>query len=558
MARNTIGKVERNVMNVKRAILLIVFVCCFLVGLSSSVIAQDNKARIEVGKIEAKDCSQGQADEIGEMLAETLENSGKYILGATADFTVEGKVKSFKPEVKEGGAFGALKKKALGSAGAKSKTAEIEIEFKVKNASAGKEIDKFKVKGKSSDWSLNATNAAWSSGIGLKGSLKDFSGEPMEDAIKELLAKTAGKINDAIPSDFFKYSGDEQVAQAQEAGGPSASTGSSKETASGSAGAAAEDMTLYKKYDFVPGDKVIFYDDMKGEEEAEFPLRWNLKRGVFEVVRLGKEYWIMCTDNGTIRPKLADAPLPDKYTVELDFYVNKDKKNVGSITIIWLDSKGKNIGEYQFGGGTGTSLTLLGHRYADQYLPEYLNKGVHTMRIMATSRSMKCFLNEIRTANVPKVEGFNPVGFEVYISPYNDPTNPSLIRGFRFAEGGKSMREQLDETGKIVTHGILFDSGSHTIKGTSYKTLKNIGTLLTDDPELRLSIEGHTDSDGADDYNMSLSERRAASVRDYLIAQYGIAADRLESKGWGETKPLDTNDSAEGKANNRRVELVKL
>ncbi|MCK4858330.1 MAG: OmpA family protein, partial [candidate division Zixibacteria bacterium] len=136
--------------------------------------------------------------------------------------------------------------------------------------------------------------------------------------------------------------------------------------------------------------------------------------------------------------------------------------------------------------------------------------------------------------------------------------SPTLFRGFRFAEGGKSLREQLDETGKIVTHGILFSSGSHKIKGESYKTLKNIGNLLTDDPELRLLIEGHTDSDGADDYNMNLSQRRAESVRSYLINEYGIAGERLEAKGWGESKPIDTNNSPEGKANNRRVELVKL
>jgi outer membrane protein OmpA-like peptidoglycan-associated protein len=159
---------------------------------------------------------------------------------------------------------------------------------------------------------------------------------------------------------------------------------------------------------------------------------------------------------------------------------------------------------------------------------------------------------------VPKIEGFAPVGFQIYLRPKRDESNPTLFRGFRLAEGGKSMRDQLDETGRIVTHGILFDSGKYTIKGESYKTLKEIGELLTDDPNLRLSIEGHTDTDGADDYNMSLSQNRAQSVKAYLMSSFGIDASRLESKGWGETKPIDTNDTAEGKANNRRVELVKI
>jgi OOP family OmpA-OmpF porin len=333
---------------------------------------------------------------------------------------------------------------------------------------------------------------------------------------------------------------------------------SAEEETKTDSGAVAEDMTLYTKYDFVPGDKVIFYDDMKGEEEAEFPSRWKLDRGVYEVVRLGKEYWIMCTDDGSVRPKMPEAPLPPMYTVELEFYNNGPEHSGNYFYIYWVDGEGKNIGEFDVYGNDATYLSINNQTLADKPLPAKLTKGVHTMRIMATKTSIKCYVDEVRVANVPKVENFNPVGFRVRHRPYNDPDNPTLFRGFRFAEGGKSMREQLDETGKIITHGILFDVDSYRIKGESYRTLKQIGQLLQDDPELRLSIEGHTDSDGSDEHNATLSQNRANSVRDYLISTYNIDADRLEAKGWGESKPIDTNDTPEGKANNRRVELVKL
>ena len=75
------------------------------------------------------------------------------------------------------------------------------------------------------------------------------------------------------------------------------------------------------------------------------------------------------------------------------------------------------------------------------------------------------------------------------------------------------MKEQLDEAGRIVTHGILFDSGSDKIKAESYKTLADIGGLLTGSPELRLSIEGHTDSDGTDAANLELSQKRATATK---------------------------------------------
>jgi OOP family OmpA-OmpF porin len=88
--------------------------------------------------------------------------------------------------------------------------------------------------------------------------------------------------------------------------------------------------------------------------------------------------------------------------------------------------------------------------------------------------------------------------------------------------------------------------------------LADISQLLTDDTALKLSIEGHTDSDGSDAANLTLSQNRSDAVKTYLVQTYKIDAGRLETKGWGETKPIDTNDTAEGKANNRRVEFVKL
>jgi OOP family OmpA-OmpF porin len=266
----------------------------------------------------------------------------------------------------------------------------------------------------------------------------------------------------------------------------------------------------------------------------------------------------MCTDKGSVRPKVQDAPLPPKYTVELETYSNGADKSGHWFDIFWLDSEGEEIGQFYLRNGDDTYLGILGQEKASKSLPEKLGKGIHVMRIMATSQSIKCYVDNERVANVPQVEGFHPVGFKITTDPWQDENNPLLFRGFRFAEGGKTLREQLDETGKIITHGILFDVNSAKIKGESYKTLQEIGQLLQDDPQLRLSIEGHTDSDGTDEHNLTLSQDRANSVRDYLVSTFKIDTGRLEAKGWGESKPIDTNDTAEGKANNRRVELIKL
>ena len=326
-------------------------------------------------------------------------------------------------------------------------------------------------------------------------------------------------------------------------------------TAANAPAATTEDMALYTKFDFVPGDKVLFYDDLSREELAEFPSRWNLDHGVFEIAKAESRSWILCTDRGVIAPKIVPGPLPEKYTVEMDFYSAADQD--GWYTLRWLAADGEEAGHLTIGYSYMTKLNIMGKELASKEVAK-LPRGRHVMRIMATKSTIKCYIDQERVANVPKVEGFAPVGFQIAMDPYFEDTGVSRIGTFRFAEGGKSLREQLDESGRIVTHGILFDSGSDRIKAESFKTLTDIGTMLTDDPALRLSIEGHTDADGADDANQALSQARAASVRAYLTGKHGIDVDRLETRGWGEAKPIDRNDTPEGKANNRRVELVKL
>lgn len=103
---------------------------------------------------------------------------------------------------------------------------------------------------------------------------------------------------------------------------------------------------------------------------------------------------------------------------------------------------------------------------------------------------------------------------------------------------------------------ILFNSGKATFKAETFPVLQNIAAILKIYPTAKFMIEGHTDSDGSNALNQTLSENRAAAVKNYLI-ENGIAAERLRSTGFGETKPIDTNKTAKGKANNRRVE-VKL
>lgn len=119
------------------------------------------------------------------------------------------------------------------------------------------------------------------------------------------------------------------------------------------------------------------------------------------------------------------------------------------------------------------------------------------------------------------------------------------------------MADALAKTGAISLYGIYFDFNKSVVKPESKPTLQEIGKLMASQPDLRLSVVGHTDNVGGDDYNLSLSQRRATAVVNALIEDYGVAAGRLEPSGAGMKRPVASNDDEAGRAKNRRVELVR-
>ena len=119
------------------------------------------------------------------------------------------------------------------------------------------------------------------------------------------------------------------------------------------------------------------------------------------------------------------------------------------------------------------------------------------------------------------------------------------------------LEQQLTKEKRAVTYGIYFDFAQATLKPESAPVLKEIAQALKDNPDWKLTVEGHTDNIGGDTYNLDLSKRRALAVKEALVAQYNIAPDRLANDGFGASRPVESNDTLEGRARNRRVELVR-
>ena len=147
---------------------------------------------------------------------------------------------------------------------------------------------------------------------------------------------------------------------------------------------------------------------------------------------------------------------------------------------------------------------------------------------------------------------YNRVRFET-----SNSSSDILIGNFKIAVGAPDTRNQLLTSGRFSTSGILFDVNSDKIKNESYACIKDIAAALKESPDASFQIIGHTDSDGDEAKNLDLSKRRAISVKNYLSKEFGIDTSRMITDGKGEAQPVAANTTAEGKAQNRRVEFVK-
>jgi OmpA-OmpF porin, OOP family len=128
------------------------------------------------------------------------------------------------------------------------------------------------------------------------------------------------------------------------------------------------------------------------------------------------------------------------------------------------------------------------------------------------------------------------------------------VKGTVANNGCPEVSDEVQKTLNAYAKTILFDTGKSSIKSQSAAVLSDIIKILNEYPNSKFTVEGHTDSTGSDATNQKLSESRASAVKDYLVTN-GIDASRLSSIGYGESKPIDTNNTSKGRANNRRVEI---
>ena len=315
----------------------------------------------------------------------------------------------------------------------------------------------------------------------------------------------------------------------------------------------------WSKFDFVPGDNIIFEDSPSASERnGEFPSRWDLVKGQVEIMTVNGENVIALMDgNPMIVPYLKNADkdyLPDVFTVEFDIF---RPASGNRFKVFFHDTKNqKNY--YQ------DVLEINLNRADYKEITSEYNSGkdneegnwIH-VSIAHTNGQLKVYLDENRLLNIPRM-GENPTGISIQAYFAEHASGKTwYMKNFRLAEGGVPYYDRALQDGKIIVTGIKFDVAKASLKPESIGPINEILYVMQKDPGINFSVEGHTDSDGDENTNQKLSEDRAEIVMNKLI-ELGIAPARLKSKGFGESKPMADNATAEGKAQNRRVEFVKF
>ena len=379
-----------------------------------------------------------------------------------------------------------------------------------------------------------------------------------------------------------------------EAGVTPASTSAADATSASVASTPVADVKTaemaYAKSDFVPGDEIFFDDNTANEKMGEFPSQWDLNTGNAEIAMINGEKCISLIGQTIVIPLMnpSDNYLPDEFTIEFDIFGDvskgnkvacemglKDGKNIFIGKFYNMDDRAFNaykwletvnvdktrprqdrafIGRFVFRDADAV-LSALWFKPDEssgeqiETIPLNPNEWQH-VSISFNKRALKYYVNGARVLNIPNM--IKPTSFWFWSEAGN-----AYFKDLRIAKGAVPLYDRMASDGKIITYGITFDVGKSTIKPESMTEIMRFVTLMKENPDLKFSVEGHTDNTGNAAANQTLSEARSQAVVDKLT-ENGISRDRLTAAGKGQNSPLADNSTDEGRAKNRRVEFVKM
>ena len=399
----------------------------------------------------------------------------------------------------------------------------------------------------------NRTNSKIEEGI-------DEGFNKVEEGIGNLFKKKKGENAEESPSEPAS----EQVKEEDEGSG-------SVESANGQPEKQKLESTT--QYDFVPGDKILYFEDFSQDAVGDFPALWTSNgSGEVKTVNIAPGKWLHMNGEDAVYCYTKEIAFPDNFIIEFDIIPDKDYSHGIVLTLYEEDPENfKEINDDLYPGKSGLHITF---KYDGWETKGYTNnpegdwisgqasknpvirEQVNHVIIWIQKRRVRIYHQGSKTVDVP-TNIYAHTKFNRLLFFGWDRASWPMVTNLMITTASPDTRSKLITEGKLVTYGITFDVNKDEIKSESQGTLKDIATVLQENPGVRVKIVGHTDSDGDDQLNQQLSQRRAEAVKSALASQFGIDASRLETEGAGEKQPVAANDTPANKAMNRRVEFIK-
>ncbi len=327
------------------------------------------------------------------------------------------------------------------------------------------------------------------------------------------------------------------------------------------------------KYDFVPGEKIILFDDFSQDAVGDFPALWTANApGEINSLSIAPGNWFNLNSTDGNYFLLKNVDFPKNFIIEFDIVPKKTGGRIAAGLSLYGEDKPKEMDNSPQPGNGGIIISIekeswntIGYkkgesdqiRGSSKVNPVEPEKVNHVI-IWVQNRRVRIYHKEAKVLDMPTNIYADTKLSKVSLRLARGASCGSYISNFKITDASPDMHSKLLTEGKIVSYGIYFDVNSDKIKPESAGTIKGIADILKENPSVKVKIVGHTDADGDDKSNLDLSKRRAASVKNALVTSFGIDAAMIETDGKGEGEPVAPNDNTTNKALNRRVEFIKM
>ena len=383
--------------------------------------------------------------------------------------------------------------------------------------------------------------------------------------LKKILKKTTEKVEEKV-----EQKTEEAIENAMDENESTPTDTAAADNTVNSGKIKGTDLQSYSKYDFVPGDRILLFEDFSTDAVGDFPARWTTNgSGEVKTLNIAPGHWFHLNTENNMYQLAENLVLPENYIIEFDVIVPKKEGYSGGISVNifksenpdptfienFIDAKGIGIhADYETDWEAGF---LDGEwKLGNSELAKIEADKVEHIIIWVQQRRVRIYHAGQKVLDLPTFTsiGFKPDRFAFNLS--NCAGAVPYVSNLRITTAAPDTRNKLLTDGKIITYGIQFDVGSAVVKPESFGTINEIAKAIIS-AGIKVKITGHTDNTGNAEANLDLSRRRAESVKSELI-KMGVNASLLSTDGAGSSQPIATNETATGRAQNRRVEFTAV